>query len=65
DGNYSYALMTMPALLHSADATWFEPLPTDDIEVDLAQIMPLPDDDVYEGFHEDTWADLNKKDLLK
>ncbi|KAJ1726433.1 hypothetical protein LPJ61_005188 [Coemansia biformis] len=36
-----------------------------DIDVDLAQIMPLPDDDVYEGFYEDTWSDLNKKELLK
>ncbi|KAJ2082271.1 hypothetical protein H4R24_001717 [Coemansia sp. RSA 988] len=64
DGIYNYALMTTPALLYSADTTWFEPLPTDDIDIDPAQIMPLPEDEVFEGFFEDMWSDLNKKKLL-
>ncbi|KAJ2089198.1 mitochondrial distribution and morphology [Coemansia sp. RSA 986] len=64
DAIYNYALMTVPALLFSADLSWFEPLPTDDIEVDLAQVMPLPEEEEHEVI-EDTWGDLNKKRLLR
>ncbi|KAI9505462.1 N-acetyltransferase B complex non catalytic subunit-domain-containing protein [Coemansia spiralis] len=63
DGVYNYALMTVPELLFSADSSWFEPLPTDDIDVDLVHVMPLPDEEEHEIF-EDTWGDLNKKKLL-
>ncbi|KAJ2161777.1 mitochondrial distribution and morphology [Coemansia sp. RSA 552] len=64
DGHYNYTLMTTPALLYSADKSWFAPLPTDDVDVDLAQIMPLPGEDVFDGFYEEAWSDLNKKALL-
>ncbi|KAJ2862332.1 hypothetical protein GGH94_004342 [Coemansia aciculifera] len=50
DGVYNYVLMTVPALLHSADESWFEPLPMDEQSEDII---------------EDTWGDLNKKSLLK
>ncbi|KAJ2411301.1 hypothetical protein GGI10_004330, partial [Coemansia sp. RSA 2530] len=65
DGAYNYVLMTVPALLHSADESWFEPLPMDDIEVDPVQLMPLPSEEQGEDIIEDTWGDLNKKSLLK
>ncbi|KAJ2470603.1 mitochondrial distribution and morphology [Coemansia sp. RSA 2322] len=65
DGVYNYVLMTLPALLHSTDESWFEPLPPNDIDVDAAQLMPLPGEDQNEDYFEDTWGDLNKKSLLK
>ncbi|KAJ2452386.1 hypothetical protein EV183_002966 [Coemansia sp. RSA 2336] len=65
DGHYNYALMTMPALLYSADSSWFAPLPTDDIDIDPAQLMPLPGEEAPEDFYQDTWAELNKKKLLE
>ncbi|KAJ2717909.1 hypothetical protein GGI07_005920, partial [Coemansia sp. Benny D115] len=64
DGVYNYALMTTQTLLHSADSSWFEPPPTDDIEIDATQTMPLPTEETYEGFFDDKFGDLNKKDLL-